>query len=181
MLFDVAREFLGAVLEEDVHAVLRDRLHVESEYRPPTASDELEEERAEEDWELEPIEASLSRVAPAVMRSWSRAWRSPRTAPVSALSKRSPFWGLSRWRALLRAKRPVRARKPSACASPDCPLVYCDEVLMVRVLRVRYRTSAAPCVVAVPSCSARPTTGRSCRGEFPAIVRSSGAVRKNST
>ena len=104
MLFDVAREFLGAVLEEDVHAVLRDRLHVESEYRPPTASDELEEERAEEDWELEPIEASLSRVAPAVMRSWPRAWRSPRTAP-----------------------------------------------------------------------------GRSCRREFPAIVRSSGAVRKNST
>lgn len=104
MLFDVAREFLGAVLEEDVHAVLRDRLHVESEYRPPTASGELEEERAEEDWELEPIEASLSRVAPAVMRSWSRAWRSPRTAP-----------------------------------------------------------------------------GRSCRREFPAIVRSSGAVRKNST
>lgn len=72
MLFDAARELSGAVLEEDVYAVLRGRLHrhmnVESEYWRPTASDDPEEERTEGDWELERIDASLSRVDPAVVR-----------------------------------------------------------------------------------------------------------------
>lgn len=47
------------------------------------------------------------------------------------LSKRLPLWG-----SLMSASlRGASCRwKPSACASPDCLLVYCDEVVMVRVL-----------------------------------------------